>query len=675
MPHIPALACIKAAITAVLLAFFLSIPASAATEVYSAAAGVPVPVTFNDGWRWTYRARVISELRPGVYADDKLKQQVFAEELGLGAGHDVDSLNKDEIIRDADSLRSALEKSGAKQDASSLGAVIAFFKDDSDGEALEAAMRLHPGSGLDGLGWYLLGCRYEQRGFFPEAAGYLKRVELAKGAGSAKTAALFQLGRMEYLKGHYENAKEQLQVAIKAGSEEARYWLADTLLIKGEFSSAARLFKGLGEQAQADPVTLLSMGDMDVINGDFDAARAIFEKLRSRYAADQFLSSFFTLKEGDAYAAEGRRAEALAIYRKTKEMLDLGEGWAMATLSLADAYAASPSPEDKRKAYDFYRTVSSGDYAGAGDAHLLMARTALDARMYEVALKDAKDFPAGYPSRRIKEEMDGIIGSAVAGWMETLSSEGDYYSEVKLYAEYSPFVPFGSRAVTSLEAGRAYAALDLDSDAVEAFGEAIKLGNDDVVQRAMLALSRVYLDQRDWHSAERLIETFSTRFPKSAHKEEADAVLLKAAFMKGDYERTIALSTGPRDAQGLMIKAEAYSRLGSSKEAIKNYTMATMAMAAAGDKAGLARAYSRIGDERYKLGEFDGALSAYEKSLSCMDKDENGSEKQWTLYRIAQSSSKLGKDSVKGAALRELETTKGDIRGWAEKIFVEESRM
>lgn len=625
-------------------------------------------VTFNDGWRWAYRARVVDMLKPDIYRADTIREAVFRAELGLT------SKGREGLTKDADTLFALLKDKGDEAGAEVLEALITFY-DGSDTSSLETALRLHPGSGCVPLGWYLLGDRYEKMGFYPEAEGYYNRLYNEAPEGRARTAGLFQLSRVRYFKGEYEAAKELLKEAVKAGSAGAPLWLANTLLIKGEFSSARSIYAMARiNEAGADPLTLLSMGDMAVINGEFDRARSIFELLRARYSTDQFLAAFFDLKRGDAYAAEGSLAEALAIYRKTKENLNMLEGWAMASLSIADVYASKRSGEDLMKAYDLYSTVASGGYIGSERANLLMARTALKAGLFARAFNDAKAFPAGYPSSRLKDDMDALTGDIVVDWMESMYAGRDYYSIVKLFIEQGGSIPFGKRANSYLIAGKSYAALGLDSDAVNVLDSAVKISRGAVQEEAMVRLADVYISQKDWNSAERLVKALKAKFPASAYGTEVEKVLLKAALIKKDYKRAAVSAVKGDDAESLMIQAFASAKLGRVNAAKELYSMALKALGAEGAKDTVAEAYTGVADASFSLGRYEDAIRAYRKAVDAAG-PELKRERSWALYRIAKSFERIADDGKKEAALEELGGIKGDISNWAEMIFKQEQRM
>ncbi len=631
--------------------------------------GGPVPVTFNDGWRWVYRGRIIDLLKADIYNDPALAEEAFGGELGLTAP------GSEPLLKEAEALFGSLKQRGDDAKADVLENIILFYTGKNERAALEEALRLKPGTGYDALGWYLLGYRHEVKGFYPEALGYYRRVVEKTGQGAARANALFQIARISYFNGDYEDAKAMFEEAIKAGSRRARAWLADTLLIKGEFSRAGRLFEALNLSdsiAGLDPVTQMSMGDMAVINGDFKRARAIFEGLKVRYSGDRLLSTFFALKGADAFAAEGRRVEALEAYRKIKERLSMEEDWAMATLSIADVYAAGDSPEDLLNAYELYSSIANGGYLGSETAYMRMARTAYRAGRFEQALKDARNFPSGYPSSRVKDEMEGLIGEIAEGWMNSLHEAHDDYSVVRLYVDYGYAVPFGKKAAVYLIAGKSYSALGLDSDAVGLLDNAIRMGRPDVVEEAMITLADVYINQNDWLSAEKLVTAFKTRFPESKYKARANRSLLLAAFIKGDYRGAASFKVPGNDAEGLLTQARAHLKLEGFLPAIAAFERALSALGGNGDKRAVAEAHAGIGDANFALKRYSNAAKAYRLSLDFTADDR---QRSWALYRMAQCWEKLDNDVEKKAALEELKTIKGEFSGWAERVFKQEARM
>jgi tetratricopeptide (TPR) repeat protein len=666
--HIPVHALSKALF--LIMVFFLVFSTGALAVAPPSGDGeAPLSVTFNDGWRLAYRNRVIELLKDSVYDDDSIRNDVLKAALGL------ESTDTDSIMEEVNKLAATLGAAGETGKATMLESIVSFLSDDGDIEGLEYTLRQNPGTGYEGLVWYLLGNHFEARGFYPEAAGYFKRLIGSKKQGPARAAALFQLGRISYFKGAYQEAVDWLLKAADADMLEARAWLANTYLIKGEFGPAKRYYDGMRYRADfLDVVTLLGMADMAIIDRDFDYARTIFARLGADTSRDLLVSTFFKLKQGDAFAAEGRISEALDLYRKTKETLGLNDGWAMATLSIADVYASARSKESLVRAYELYREIGTRDYIGSEYAYLYMIKTAIAAGMYEEALRDVDEFAPQYPLSRLKEDVDGMIGGLVSGWIGRLYEKRDYYSVVKLYAGYGSYVPFGYKGRTYLRAGKSYAALGLESDAVGALDSAIKIGRPDVVEEAMIALAGIYVSQKDSDSAERLIRAFNGRFPKSGFKAEADKVLLKAAFIKGDYKTAAFSKVPPDDAESLLLQAEAYSHLNRRKSAIIVYKRAISALGEHGDKDALAGAYMGIGEAEFILKQYTRAISSFSKAIGYMD-DKGGREKSWAFYRMAQSYSMLGKDAERRSALEELKKADREISNWAEALFKERARM
>ncbi|MBI5642867.1 MAG: tetratricopeptide repeat protein [Deltaproteobacteria bacterium] len=615
------------------------------------------PTTFNDGWRWVYRKKVMQLLKD---KDDSIKARVLREELGLN------SESKEDIIKEGLDLVSALKIKGESSKAEVLSALIYFFSDEKDPAGLESKLRLHRNTGYEQAGEFILGSYYEAKGFYPEASGHYSRLSKGEDKRFVTAAAKFMRARHYFFDSKLKEAKELFKASWEAGFSDSAMWLANTCLIKGEFDYAAELYgKNTKPNDDIDAITLLSMGDLFNLKGEFDKARLAFGNLKARYPKDNLLDAFFSLKIGDTFLREGKIAEAENAYTKVKVRFS-GEPWAMASLSIADLYAAAQEPESLKKSIRTYKEIAEGGYIGSEITYFSLITTYIKTGNFEEALARMKSFAALYPTSPMRADLPRIQGTLVYKWMDALYNGGDFYGVIKLNAEYGAVIPFGKKAETYLKAGTAAYSLGLFSEAAGNLDNAIKSGGEKVVQEATITLSKVYLSQNDPEAAERLLSAFTSRYPKNPHNAEAGRMFFETAFMKGDYKKVVDSKVIADDPEFTIKKAIAFSKLGRHKESIPHYEKAAAMFNAQGDTARLSDAYIGEADADFAIGRYSEAIDAYRKALSF---DGGKIDRSWPLYRIAQSYSKLNKEDEKEKTLEELKALNTEIGNWSAPIF------
>lgn len=619
---------------------------------------------FNEGWRWAYRKKIImGQLRKDI-DDSAIINRVFAGELGL-TGTD-----KDILVKEAGGLVESLMSKGEVKKAGALKDIIPLFENENEVKDIEKL--LNQDGGLERLARFLIGSYYEKRGFYPEAAGYYSMAAAGKGTGLTASAALHMRARLLFFEGKNDKAKELFQNAADSGFADSAPWLAGISLIKGEFDRAWQIYRGLKDRPAAtiDPVTRMGMGDMDAVRKNFEGAREIFDGLRSRYSKNENLNVFFALKTADVWLLEGKRDEALNIYSRLKEKIRSGEGGAMATLSLADAFAAADDPGSWTKAERLYQEIAEGQYLGAENAHLSLIPVLMKTGRHEAALSWIEKFPARFPVSPLRADLQPLKGQAVSRWIDRLYNENDAYGVVKVFAKYSQSIPFGKRAEAYLKAGKSYAAVGLLPDAVNSLDNAVKLGRDSHAEEAMITLVKVYLSQGDAVSSERLMNIFRARYPRSAYLSEADSILVKTAFMKGDYRRAAQPASSADGPSVLMLKAFSFSKLNMHREAGALYSSAAKGFSEKGDERGMYYAYAGMADSEFMMEKYESAAAGYKNAIESI-REVKGQDRSWALYRLAQSYSRLKKAPEKQEAVKELKGYNDEIGVWAASIFKE----
>lgn len=626
---------------------------------------------FNGGWRWVYRKKAVAVLKQELYKDDAFEAEVLKNGLGL-TGSGKKTLTDEALV-----LAGGAKDRGDVEEAEAIRKIVSFYNGEIDVHAFNSSLSHAYSREYRLLGKFLVGYHYEKMGFYPEAQGYYSVILKEGKEGFVRSAAFFAGARLNYIEGRFARAKRLLQRSLAENFPGARIWLANTLLVKGEIEGAWRLYSEGTDRAieDLDPITVVSLADILVLERKYGEARSLFTFLRLKHEKDPFLDAFFDLKSGDALLAEGRRDEALKAYSNVGERYKTGEGWAMSSLSKADVFVTDQDKGSLSRALAIYDELSRAGLPGSDYAYLGLASVQIELGKYEDAMESADRFSSRYPDSPLRSDMNGYKSDAVSSLLDSLYASGNNLAVARLYARHGASIPFGKKAEGYLKAGKSLAALDLWPDAVNRLNSAIRIGKDDVVEEAMITLARVYIKQRDAGSAERLLNGFVTSFPGSVYKAEAQAILYKAAFDGGEYEKVALTKNPPAGAAGLVLKARAMAKLGRHKEALAVYEQAVAEFQEKGDRGLLVQAYIGAADASFTLGRYATAAEGYKKAVAAMEGPDKGIYKSWALYRLARSYSILRNDGGKEESLKELTGLGSEFGGMAAPVLKEASGL
>lgn len=629
-------------------------------EVFPTEKPDPDAVTFNDGWRWIYRKHLLSVFKSEFHQDNALKAEALRAELGLTG------LEIKDLVKEADALAEELKKDGDPADAAVLEKITTFLSDEKKAHELEEYIKSKE-SGLGSLARFLIGNHYEKRVFLPEASGYYSRVLLEKEEGALRGIVFFQKARLLFLEGKFEEAKEGFEKALESGYMNAGPWLANTLLIKGEFEPAWELYSkntGSRDLSSLDPITALSLADMNVIKGNYEDARGIYETLRKRYSRDEFLAAYFETKKGDVLVAEGRKFEAVRHYSKAKERLK-GEAWALAAISLADALSKNTDTESLEKAEKLYHSVVEGGHLSSEIAVINLVSAHASLNKYEEGLRLIEAFPVEYPTSPLRPDVLALKGKLVYKWIDWLSKEGDSAGIVMIEAKYGSSIPFGKRGESYIKIAKAYMDAGLPSEAISTLDGAIKLGNDKIGEEAMVLLAKIYLSQKDTNAVDRALEAIKASYPKGAYSAELSLIALRNSFLKGEY-RGVAGSNTADDPEALLLKAAALAELKKHAEAESVYEKASVLLKKKGEDERLREVEMKIADLNFRLERYKKAIDYYRRASFGLGETE---DRAWAFYRMAQAYSRMKNENEKKEVLKELKVNGTELGGWALQVF------
>lgn len=621
-------------------------------------------VTFNSGWRWVYRKKVVERVVKDVISDDSIELEALRSALSA-QGTDAAAL-----ITAANGLIDGLRHE-SPSDAQVLRAVISFLKT-PDASALDSNLGQRKAGQYHGVGYLLLGRYYEKKGFYPEANGYYMLVKKSGAPQPLREMALFLSGRALFLQGRLAGAKKAFEASMASGNPSARRWLANTDLIRGEEGLAWELYSDSTGFVPLDPVTRLSLADAMLAKGEFESARRVFAELETLYRDEHLLTSFFSVRKADTYLAQGLTDEAVALYSGLKQK-SKGEQWAVASLALADVLASRPAGEARSRASGLYNAVVDGGFIGSEAAYPGLVRTQASLGKYESAVNHMRRFRFRFPASGFKTVMQDIGGEVISRWTDELYRSGDYYGVAKVDAAFAIDIPFGKKAEGYLKAGLAASELGLLDTAARHLDMAVKVGSNAVAEKAMVGLARVYIYQNDWQGAERLLDAYNARFSKGHLAGEAQRLRVLAASIKGDM-KTVASSKGdPADAESLIIKAHAMAGIKRYSEATALYQMAARLFREHDKDDKAVKALIGGADAGFSSGDYRNAATAYMEALSLLKGavPAPGSDRPWVLYRLAQCYSNLGMADEKDRALKDLDSIDGDMKEWAAALFMD----
>mgnify|MGYP001577132247 CR=1 FL=1 len=619
-------------------------------------------VAFNTGWRWVYRKKVVERLIKDVTSDDAIEIDALRSSLSV-RGSDLGDL-----IKAANDLIGSIHEVDPNG-AQALATVVSFLED-HDAQSFERALGRLKLSQYHGIGYLLLGRYYENKGFFPEANGYYRRVKNAGGSKSLSEAALFLSGRVLFFQNRLSNAKKAFESSVSAGNPLARRWLANVDLIRGEQDVAWELYSESDGFVPLDSITRMSLADTMLAKGEFESARRVYGELEMISKEDPFLSAYFSVRKADAYLGQGLAEEALSIYSDLKQK-GKGEPWALATLALADALATAPESEARSASLKYYGLIAEGEFIGTEAAYLGLVRAQAGLGMYEAAVNLMKKFRARYPASSFRSEMKDLGGEVVHRWTDELFRAGDYYGVAKVDAVFAAEVPFGKKAEGYMKAGLAASELGLLETAVRHLNMAVKVGSDPVVGKAMIGLARVYIEQNDWQSAERMLSAHDERFRMGVQKDEAQRLRVRIARMKGDMKTVAGSKADPADAKALMLKAEAMSGIRNFTEASVLYLRASRLFQAGKMEDQAVKTLIAGADAGFSAGNYKGAALSYKEAALQLKESKtlSATDRSWALYRLAKCYMNLGMKVESDLVLKELDTLDGDMKGWAQALF------
>lgn len=617
---------------------------------------------FNSGWRWDYRKKVIDVMRKDGFTD--LAPGVVSDAFGFEAD------NLESLSTGLAAVASRYDKAGEANKAEFLKGLVSYIRGPEPVSLVEELIRKVHDPDLVRVGRFLVGYHYDKLDFHPEAMAHYRILLEGGRTGRIEQAALFRSGLISYNKGQYTEAGRWFERAFNSGHGDSSKWLASTLLVKGLTTEAWRIFneEKPWDIESCNPVVLLSLADICTIKGQADDARKMYAELAKRYQIDGLLSSYFDIRRADTFLVEGNRDEAIRLYKDAYASL-LGEGKAIAGLALADMLMTNGSEAFLKEAEAIYRDIAEGNYTGSESAAVSHITLLEKLGRYADVMDTVKAFSYRFSLNRYKREIDYVKADASYKWINERYEAGDWPGVVILSSLYGSHVGFGNKGEIYLKTGEALHKLQLYPDAVVYLNNAIKIGTEKVDEVAILTLAKVYLAQDDAVATQKLMKTFHERFPKSAHSVEAARIMLRIAYMSGDYKTAAAAESFKDDPELLMMKADSLARTNRPGPALAVYNEAAAIFEILGDKDGLKRAFIAGADQDYSMERYAQAAEGYGRAIRLAEPGD-GYDMGWAMYRLAEVYTKLGENEKSRDTLDALSARNDIFAESAEKLVV-----
>ncbi len=616
---------------------------------------------FNEGWRWIFRKEAVRHLKEAFYGNIPDKGlEILLEYVPIKGGSAWDD------GAEADAYVKALAKHGYKARAATLKTIIALIKKDGGLLVAERVIIKTAYNNYTPIAYFLLASAYEREGLYPEAVAYYGMAYEAKASKKLKARAALGRGRVLFFSGHLEKSLKWFERARQEGSAEADGWLAGSLLLKGEFRSAWARYGRLG--LTKDPLSLMGLGDMKMMRGDYKGAHLIFKGLKSRFVDEPFLRSFFAIRSADSLLAAGSVKAGLAAYKAVKKK-SKGEGLALSEMALADYYSGDGGKLPEAKA--LYREVAESGSRGAGEAYIRLAIVLEKLKEYGEAMKTLDEIS---PEKKLfsRTDMAGFLRSRIAfNWIKDLYFKKKWLDTARINFRYGDWITFGKRAGNSLRAGEALMRLGLTPDAVKALNNAVHIGTPEIKAKALMLLTRLYLDQRDGIAAAAVLEDLRSSSPVAARSPKWSAYYIEAQYLKGNFKDVIRLSRSKKSGSVMLLRAKAYRGLGMWPEAGKSYAKARDLFRKHKDKKRLLEAETGYADSQFIARGFTEAINAYNRA-EAMAANGNTVTESWLRYRLSLSYAGAGMRGKAVKALKNLKHSERSYGDWAEALQMAE---
>lgn len=492
----------------------------------------------------------------------------------------------------------------------------------------------YPGSDEAPRGLYQAGKGLFAQRFYYEALAQMNRLSKRYPKSPYTLKGTVAKGIIYFHQKKYRMAESTLRAVVsnKESAEEDKrlslLWLANTLHMEGMYKEARDHYVKVEgqwpEYLKQSRLSLLSMGENQILLGEYQDGRRLFD-LYSKLYANQGPAPVVTLRKADTFLLNGKRKEAVKLYSKVVTLYPAHNAALIGKARILEDKIVGGDPIPATQALQDLLS-SKGDMAI--DAAIVVAEAYKNAGIPHEAVE---------AYRAILSRFAGISkGELKKNFMESLRAavidsykKGDYLAVLKLYHEENRMLkgvrdPEFVKMIGDgyMEVGLPSKAVSLYETALYPYDKAASMSGAHIEETLFKAI-KAYLKLGRKEGAARLTKRLYAEFPRTKFKKELENTV-DTAKVKERKDITAAeyLDMAKKHLESKRHKeaVDYFKKVINSKEPLL-----------------LGAAYTGLGDSYFEMGKYKDAIDAYEVA-----KSEGGETGRWATYRIGESCLSLG---------------------------------
>lgn len=534
-------------------------------------------------------------------------------------------------------------------------------------QAYQRAISAYPKSEKIPRAYLHLALSLLNKGYHPEAMAYLGLIGKDYPDSPYAPQSYLCKGKHLYEKGMFEAAREEFQKIVddygdSPEGKQASAYRAKCLFKMGWFEQAEVALTNLQEKwpdsYQQDSEFLYCLAENLFQLKSYQKARNYLFRVLNLFPqvdADHTILA----RIGDSYYNQGRKKEAIKIYRITENLYPGSEGAAIAQLRLLEENMGDDEAKqnkvlcaDRKDARALYTEISNRDPKSplAELAMYKIATSFYEKKDYMPCISTLKEMIAKYPNSALLENVTHTLGEA---WLELIKlyyAQGRYLSILDFYSRNQECLSKITNGECFLHLGNQFEQVALYDQAIELYQRADDLlWPPDKREECLFSLGKTYFKNRSYAQARYKLEHLLEKYPHCTYAEDARLYLGKCAYYAGDYERaTQVFKQILKGSPSKATQGEALYLLGMSLEGLGKFSEAAKALVQVGQAYRVLErvqdifgVYYKLGDVLLKDGDYLSAVAAYKTALETDRRNEKSAS---LLYNLGKCYLALNKE-------------------------------